>query len=137
MTQMTAQVFFVIDAAYDVLRVPVGAVRYAPRGEAARSADGESERMSSSESAPRSPQPQRGSEEGRAATVIVINADGEEEERSIVTGASDRIHVEVISGLEEGDEVMVLAQAREAPQRNNNNNNRFGGGFGPPMGGLP
>jgi len=142
MTQMTAQVFFVIDAAYDVLRVPVGAVRYAPRGEAARSADGEGERVASAEGATRSPQPQRGSEEGnpdggRAATVMVINANGEGEERSIVTGASDRIYVEVISGLEEGDEVVVLAQTREAPQRNNNNNNRFGGGFGPPMGGLP
>jgi hypothetical protein len=67
---------------------------------------------------------------------MVVNADGETEARDIVTGASDRIYVEVKSGLEDGDQVVVMATAR-APAQNNNNNNRFGGGFGPPMGGLP
>ncbi len=142
MTQMTAQVFFVVDAAYDVLRVPVGAVRYQPRERPSRDNDGEAEgsngaRNETAEAtAPRSPQPQHRSDEGRPATVMVVNADGETEARDIVTGASDRIYVEVKSGLEDGDQVVVMATAR-APAQNNNNNNRFGGGFGPPMGGLP
>jgi macrolide-specific efflux system membrane fusion protein len=133
MTQMTAQVFFVVGAAYDVVRVPVGAVRYEGRGERGNAHEGGT-------IAEGSPQPGRDGAEGpgRPASVTVVAGNGELVPRDVRIGVSDRIYAEVISGLEEGEEVVVLASAREDDE---DDNNRGGDGwrrrFGPPMGGLP
>jgi macrolide-specific efflux system membrane fusion protein len=132
MTQMTAQVYFVVAAAYDVVCVPVAAVRYEGRGErfAARN-DGTVGRGS--------PQPglERAEEPGRPATVMAMSDGGELVQRDVRIGVSDRIYAEVLSGLEEGEEVAILAAA--GPQRDNanNNDNRWMRRFGTPMGGLP
>jgi macrolide-specific efflux system membrane fusion protein len=134
MTQMTAQVFFVIGAAYDTLRVPVAAVRY-ERRERSGGGDG----VTGGE-VNRSPQPgaEFGEGRGRPATVTVVSANGEFEERPVLIGVADRIWAEVVSGLEEGEQVVVVAEGGG----DGGNINRGGGDwqqrrFGSPFGGLP
>lgn len=73
MTQMTTNVFFVTDAARDVVTVPIGAV-------------------------------QRGSE---GTFVEVVANTGATERRSVQTGLSDRVHVEIRSGVEAGEQVVI------------------------------
>jgi membrane fusion protein, macrolide-specific efflux system len=75
MTQMTAQVFFVLDRAEDTLLVPVAAL--GPLG-----GDG-------------------------ASTVHVVGRGGKVEERAVTIGVRHRISAEVLSGLEEGERVVV------------------------------
>ncbi len=133
MTQMTAQVFFVVGAAYDVTRVPVGAIRYEGRGERRNAREGGT-------IAGGSPQPGRDQAEGpgRPASVMVRAANGDTVPREVRIGVSDRIYAEVISGLEEDEEVVVLVGARDDDDDNNDRGrNRWGRRFGPPMGGLP
>jgi len=70
---------------------------------------------------------------GRPATVTVRHEDGALETREVLVGVSDRINAEIISGLEEGEEVVV--QVRGLEQRNNNQFRGFGG-FGGGFGGF-
>jgi len=135
MTQMTAQVFFVVEAAYDALRVPVGAVRYAPRGDLGGARSGNADGAGMVRASPEPPAGNAGP--GRPATVMVVNGGGEPVARDVRIGASDRIYAEVLSGLEEGEEVVVDASARGENNANNNDGERWRGRFGPPMGGLP
>lgn len=65
--------------------------------------------------------------EPRNAEVEVVLGDGGREVRPIVVGAMDRVNAEVISGLEQGDQVVsgtVLPQVQTEEGSNNNNNNR-------------
>ena len=127
MTQMTAQVYFVVGAAYDVIRVPVGAIRYEGRGNA----------RAAGTIAGGSPQPGRDGP-GRPASVTVVAANGTLVPRDVRIGVSDRIYAEVISGLEEDEEVVVVAAARNDDDDNDDRGrNRWQRRFGPPMGGLP
>ena len=75
----------------------------------------------------------------RKGTVMVKGADGKLVARDVVIGVTNRVHGEVLSGLNEGDEVVAgkhEAEAAAAPNQNNRPNNGFqGGGF--PGGGFP
>lgn len=120
MTQMTAQVFFVIAQAKDVLHIPMGALSVARTAQRSTGAAG------SSAGAPGSPRTDaasatstdRGPREGRRArsaegdergprpaTVKLLKADNTLEDRAITIGVTNRIHAQVLSGLEEGDQV--------------------------------
>lgn len=184
MTQMTAQVFFVLDEARNAVTVPVSAVKYADRGAGrangaaqrgaraegagtpetatagparTRTADngaganaagapngagaGRGERFRNRQGAggdaPRgggAPQRPR----GRPAVVTVVAENGTQSERNVVAGVTDRIKVEIISGLEEGERVVAGTLARNQNNNNNRNNNNGGppGGFGGPPGGF-
>ena len=77
MTQMTAQVFFVVARAENVLTVPASALR---------------------------PEPGSTSD---AASVLVPKADGTLERRPVETGISTRTAVEIRSGLAEGEVVVT------------------------------
>ena len=81
--QMTAQVFFVLAAAHDVVTLPVSAIKFDDDG------DG------------------RGRAGRRDATVTVLEASGEKQDRHIVVGISNRIDAEIVSGLEPGDKVIA------------------------------
>lgn len=96
MTQMTAQVFFVIAQARDALLVPVSALRLAtprPAAGAAVAADS--------------------SEAGRPrrATLQVVGADGRPETREVEVGVSNRIQAQILSGLAEGERVVASGAA--------------------------
>lgn len=97
MSQMTAQVFFVLGAAKDVVIVPVAALKYAdaaqPRG--ARRTRG-----------PRNTETRR-----RPATVTVILPSGTNEVRNVVVGVSNRVDAEIISGLAPAERVIAGTRA--------------------------
>lgn len=93
MTQMTTQVFFITEQARNALQVPVAALTFIPDNK---------ERSDRRE-------PQAASDKGRTriAKITVINARGVKEEREVVIGISDRVRAELISGLKEGEQVVV------------------------------
>lgn len=90
MTQMTAQVFFVVAQARDALLVPMSALTMAPRRERPAGAD--------AAAAGRPP---------RKATVQVLAGDGSMSLREVEVGVSNRIQAQVLSGLSEGERVVV------------------------------
>ncbi len=79
MTQMTAQVFFVVDTAKNALLVPVTSLA-----------------------------------RGAQTTVSVLDARGATATRMVTTGVSNRVQVQVLSGLEEGERVLVGGGGRGA-----------------------
>lgn len=86
-TQMTAQVFFVRAAARDALIVPAAALLPPERGR-------------------RSAQAAPGAEGPRAERVRVL-AGTHVEERQVTVGVRDRVAAEILSGLREGEQVVV------------------------------
>ncbi|WP_420961248.1 efflux RND transporter periplasmic adaptor subunit [Brucella sp. IR073] len=80
MVDMSAQVYFVLGEARNVLLVPTAALNTA-----------------------------RGSNGKPQTTVKVVNASGATEERVIETGLRNRVQAEVKSGLKEGDRVVVTS----------------------------
>jgi membrane fusion protein, macrolide-specific efflux system len=110
MPQMSAQVFFVLQGAYDVVTVPVSAVRYSDRG-GRRQGDGEA-------SAP-------GEGRTRPAEVTVAHADGTQETRNVQVGVTDRVNAAIVSGLSEGEDVVV---GMETNGNRGNGNGKGGGG---------
>lgn len=88
MTSMSAQVFFMLDAARNALLVPASAVRPAARG--AR-------------------------REARNEAVVRVVVDGKVEPRTVKTGLSNRGQVQILEGLNEGDRVVTTPDT--TPQR--------------------
>jgi macrolide-specific efflux system membrane fusion protein len=128
MTQMTAQVFFVIAQAKDAVLVPVSALRPARRG-------GEQRPAEPADATPQAKAPAatggaakgggraRGAESGidprtrfanGRALVRVMKADGTLEQREVQVGVVSRVSAEIVSGLEAGEQV-VTGQRQAAP----------------------
>lgn len=127
MTQMTAQTFFVVAAADNVIRVPVAAFQRPPMraagaaggppvaGQPQANATGGSppagtngERRRRDGAAPAgAPPADAGTSRERPRMLQVLKPDGTLEERRIMVGVSDRVYAEVVSGLNEGDQVVV------------------------------
>ncbi|AUN33326.1 efflux RND transporter periplasmic adaptor subunit [Niveispirillum cyanobacteriorum] len=127
MTQMTAQTFFVVAAAENVIRVPVAAFQRPPMrtpgaaggpqqagGQPQTGAQGgtppagaNGERRPRDGAAPAGAPPADAGARERPRMVQVLKADGTVEDRRIMIGVSDRVNAEVVSGLAEGDQVVV------------------------------
>ncbi|MDH2432730.1 efflux RND transporter periplasmic adaptor subunit [Pokkaliibacter sp. MBI-7] len=121
MTQMTAQVFFVVGAARDALLVPAAALEMStPRrreGAAGANGAGGSGDKAAPAPAPASAAPMAGAERSSAgmagggrphpARVKVLKADGSVEERSVEVGVTNRIQAQILSGLNEGEQVLL------------------------------
>lgn len=152
-SNMTAQIFFVTSSARNVLKVPVGALTYAegtgrPAGAAQAFAMGGdfaggmggdiSDRLANMDpemaARIRERMAERAAQGGGAggrtdatrpalATVQVAVSDDEFEIREIRVGVTSRIAAEVLSGLEEGEQVVagVLQSGGEEQQRSQNN----------------
>jgi macrolide-specific efflux system membrane fusion protein len=88
MTQMSAQVFFVVDSVKNAVTVPVAALRPV-KGGAAQAAE-----------KPDNPN-------AKPYTVRVLGADGRESRRPVWIGVMNRVAAEVLSGLQPGDTVIV------------------------------
>lgn len=102
MAQMTAQVFFVVAEAKDTLVIPMSALSFErPAGgrPAQQSGPGGPARGSAGPDAPRE----------RRATVKVAAGDGYVE-REVVVGVSSRVRAQILSGLEEGERVVIGSQ---------------------------
>ncbi len=140
MTQMTAQAFFVVASARDVLTVPASALTM----------DGPRRRTGSGASAPGTPAPGAAKPSAaagkpvsgnatsnnatpakpaadaaraahpasapRTATVKVLDAKGNIEERRVTVGIGNRVQAQIVDGLEEGTQV-VTGQRQPAGQR--------------------
>lgn len=100
MTQMTAQVFFVVAAAKDAVLVPVAALQSA--GEAQRGA-----KRGAAKAAPGASVDPRAVFANRPAVVRVVREDGSLEERPVRIGVLNRVSAEVRSGLEPGERVVT------------------------------
>ncbi|WP_114650145.1 efflux RND transporter periplasmic adaptor subunit [Pseudothauera hydrothermalis] len=115
MTQMTAQVFFVVARATDVLSVPMGALSNLGAG-AGRPPNGaaaaERPRRQSAEAGARAARPPE-AQRPRSATVRVVTNDGRIEERQVKVGVTSRVTAQILEGLQEGEQ--VVAGLRMAP----------------------
>ncbi|SNS18742.1 MULTISPECIES: efflux RND transporter periplasmic adaptor subunit [unclassified Azospirillum] len=122
MTQMTAQVFFIVASAKDVVRVPVAALQApqrpaGPRQPGQRPPGAETAGGPSARPGPPAAGGERpaGGARGKLRMVTVLKPDGTTEERRVTIGVSDRIHVEITDGLKEGEQV-VIGRAPSAGQ---------------------
>ena len=121
MTQMTAQVFFVVSSARNAVLVPLAALHpvaaesqpRAPRAADAASAKGAGgarkgggERASGIDT-----RSQFGN--GRAL-VSVLGADGKVTEREVKVGMMNRVSAQILSGIEPGDKVVIGARTPAA-----------------------
>jgi len=123
MTQMTAQTFFVVAAAENVVRVPVAAFQRPPlraaggppmAGQSQATAQGgpppagtNGERRRRDGAAPAGTPPADAGARERPRMLQVLKPDGTLEDRRIMVGVTDRVYAEVVSGLAEGDQVVV------------------------------
>ncbi len=102
MTQMTAQVFFVIASAKDALLVPVAALEPLPTsGQARRGARPGAARTAKVDVDPRA------RFAGKEAMVRVLDAQGRLEERKVKVGALNRVSAAIESGLAPGERVVA------------------------------
>lgn len=116
MTQMTAQVFFVAASAKDALIVPVAALHKSQRRRTAENTQTDSAPAGSGAQSSATParhhrptnHPKTALPEGAMRYwVSVVAPDGSIEHRRIVVGVSNRVSAEVLSGLKEGEEIVV------------------------------
>jgi macrolide-specific efflux system membrane fusion protein len=150
MTQMTTQVFFIVSQARNALQVPVAALTFqkgdgpAPKGDGRAALPGPGANGPRPEGANAGPgarpegAPERRPSNGvgrealdsntpRKATVRVLVGRDQIEEREVTIGVSNRVRAEVLSGLKEGEQV-ILGDASSA-QAANANRPGFGGGM--------
>ena len=131
MPQMSAQVFFVQAGAYDVVTVPVGALRYTDRAGGRGAARGEgrqggedraaapAETAASAQLAAPA-QPEAAARRTRPAEVTVVHDDGMQEVRKVQVGVTDRVNAEIVSGLSEGENVVVGIEANGGGNKKGN-----------------
>jgi macrolide-specific efflux system membrane fusion protein len=102
MTQMTAQVFFVLASAKDAILVPVSALQPVPRAGGGRGASrAGATRTSKVEVDPRTRY------SGKQALVQVVDNQGKVEERKVDVGAMNRVAAAIVSGLAPGEHVVA------------------------------
>ena len=126
MPQMSAQVFFVQAGAYDVITVPVAALRYTDRP-ARGQGRGQGREKGAEAPAQAAAPPQTdaaAAKPTRPAEVTVVHDDGMQEVRNVQVGVTDRVNAEIVSGLSEGETVVVGMEA------NGRGNNKKGNGDG-------
>ena len=145
MPQMTAQVFFVVAEARDVLAVPVSAltfqraVRERPSATVADDGNGatpaSATEASKKTSEPSTDRPRADRSRGtrrdaaaagapttsRRAIVKVATSNDERNptlvEREVTVGVSSRVNAEIVSGLKEGERIVVGVKVPEAPAK--------------------
>jgi len=101
MTQMTAQVFFVVSSAKDAVLVPLAALRPVASEAGSRGSRG----------AGVDPRTQFAKGDARLS---VVGADGKAVDRVVKIGVMNRISAQVVSGLEPGEKVVIGAAAPAA-----------------------
>lgn len=97
---MSAQVYFIQDSAKDAILVPTSAIKESPRGK-----DGKT---------------------GPSTTVTVMTASGTTQEKPVEIGIRNRVQAQVLSGLEDGDTVVISNAAADQAGANRRNNRRPG-----------
>jgi len=105
---MTVKVFFLSNAARDVLKVPLGALSFTAVAGATSAAAQFAQRTAEAPQAQKHGLPKRPNAEPdlRDATVQVVGNDGEIEVRAVRVGFNNGIEAAVVSGLAEGELVV-------------------------------
>jgi macrolide-specific efflux system membrane fusion protein len=127
MTQMTAQVFFVVASAKDAVLVPLAALRPAPtegkpRKPRAPGTDTGADAARKGGGAERKGKGKGGGERasgidarsqygGGRALVSVVGADGKVADREVRVGVMNRVSAQILSGLEPGEKVVIGTRA--------------------------
>lgn len=93
---MTAQVYIVIDQAKDALLIPAAALQ--PVSKATKSRDANTD------------------PNAKTAMVRVLKADGQVVEQTVTTGINNRVSVQILSGLNQGDEVILGEEGQKKQQ---------------------
>lgn len=127
MPQMSAQVFFVNAGAYDVITVPVSALRYTDRP--ARNAGRGKGNPNAAVDLPPVATAEQPARRTRPAEVTVVHDDGMQETRAVQVGVTDRVNAEIVSGLSEGEMVVVGMESTGTPNAKKGNgggNNKRG-----------
>ena len=114
MTQMTAQVFFIISSAKDAVLVPLTALRPVPaegpppgpRVSAAGTADGKGAARSGGTARASGADPRNLFANGRAL-VSVVDAAGKVADREVKVGVMNRVSAQIVAGLEPGEKVVI------------------------------
>jgi macrolide-specific efflux system membrane fusion protein len=130
MPQMSAQVFFVQQGAYDVITVPVGALRFTDRparGEGRREGGENGAKAPAQAAAPQTEA--TAAKPTRPAEITVVHDDGTQEIRNVQVGVTDRVNAEIVSGLSEGENVVVGTETNGG-QNKKGKGGGFGGGQG-------
>ncbi len=104
MTQMTAQVFFVVSSAKDAVLVPLAALRPVASEAGSRGSRGAGAGID----------PRTQFAKG-AARVSVIGANGKAVDRLVKIGVMNRVSAQIVSGLAPGEKVVIGATAPAAP----------------------
>lgn len=116
---MTAQVYIILDEARNVLTVPAAAVQASNRRSKSGANAGSAEQQPRSEGdAAQASRPQRLQltaaekalvEQGKAAvaTVRVVQADGTAKPQPVLLGLNNRVTVQVLRGLKQGEKVVI------------------------------
>jgi len=140
MSQMSTQVFFIQSQAKNALLVPMSAVHFAYQGQGSMGHPGKEHagknwgkkdkndsqsadvnKVDASEESAANPDERKPEGEGRQrpdsngahlrhATVMVMNAKGEVEERQVLVGVTNRVQAEIVKGLEENELVVSAVQ---------------------------
>lgn len=143
---MTAQVSIVLDEAKNVLMIPAAAIQASNRPQRSRApgADQAPAERAASEAArgqrPAGDRPARLTlteqeraliDQGKAALAMVrvLQADGSAKQQQVLTGLNNRVSVEIIKGLKEGDQV-IIADGSDTSNDGAKRSNR-GGPSGP------
>lgn len=143
---MTAQVSIVLDEAKNVLMIPAAAIQASNRPQRSRApgADQAPAERAASEAArgqrPAGDRPARLTlteqeraliDQGKAALAMVrvLQADGSAKPQQVLTGLNNRVSVEIIKGLKEGDQV-IIADGSDTSNDGAKRSNR-GGPSGP------
>ena len=105
---MTVKVFFLSNAARDVMKVPLGALSFTAGAGATSAAAQFAQRTAEAPQAPKHGPPKRPDAGGdlRDATVQVVGNDGEIEARAVRVGFDNGIEAAVVSGLADGELVV-------------------------------
>ncbi|QSG85133.1 MacA family efflux pump subunit [Acinetobacter indicus] len=143
---MTAQVSIVLDEAKNVLMIPAAAIQASNRPQRSRApgADQAPAERGASEARGQRPAGDRPArltlteqeraliDQGKAALAMVrvLQADGSAKPQQVLTGLNNRVSVEIIKGLKEGDQV-IIADGSDTSNDGAKRSNR--GGAGGPM----
>ena len=122
MINMSAQVYFVIDSAKDVLLVPTSALSFKRRDPSGEAGGQQAERPQGQRNGTRNGgSPREGQHRGRPQIIVrVVDANGAIAERTVEVGVRNRVQAEIKSGLEDGDKVVVTSASGTSSAGNAN-----------------
>ena len=109
---MTAQVYIVINQAKDALLIPSAALQ--PAGKSRKSGNAKKGAATANTAASGDNNSRPDNDSGATmAMVRVLKADGEVVEQTVKVGINNRVNAEILSGLKEGDEVILSEEGAD------------------------